>query len=1095
MKKFWLALCLLLTATALAQPPQADSSTFVISGTVKSGNLPLPGVSIVIGDSSGRKVVTSTDAGGNFSAVVPGAGEWVVRAELVAFSSATRQVLVDAAHPGGRVEFQLALRSREPSFEQRAQRFAAAAGGMQRLSATEDAELAGANGTTDAANGGAESPLPGMPALGTSADAAADSLAISGAVGSTQDFARNFDDLRERIQEMRERGQLPGDNAQVIQRGGGMGPGMGPFGGMGGGGRGGRPGFNVNQPHGSLFYSFGNSALDAAPYSLSGLSAQPDYGSSRFGGVLGGPFRIPKLYDDGGKTFFFVSVFGTRATTPYDVFSHVPTALEREGDFSQSVFTSGPRAGQPIQIFDPQTGLPFAGNVITQPLNPAALALLPYIPLPNQPGAQNYRYSTSAENNGTNISARLIHNFGTPQRGRRGPGGFRSRNNINFGFNYSSSNSDVLRPFPTLGGATNSQGISLNGGYSVSRGHLTNQLRVNFNQQNVETGNRFAGVLNVAAAAGINGVSQNPADWGVSGLSFSDYQGLSDVAPLERRDRVYMVSDNLIWNHAKHTLRLGGDYRRMLTRLRNNSNPWGSFTFTGFATAQYTCPVAPCTVSSAGATPVSGTGYDLADFLLGYAQQTAIQYGPYTYHFAANGWDLYLQDSWRLRGNLTLELGLRYEYVSPYTESDSRLVNLDAAPGFTAVAPVEPGQTGPYTGVFPASLVKPDRHNFAPRVGVAWKPIGKMVVRAGYGINYNLGQYKSIVQQLAFQPPFSFTQTNIVSATTPLTLQNGFPAPAPGVITNSYGIDPNYRLGYVQMWNLNLQYELSPTLMLNVGYTGSKGTALDMVRAPNRGPDGLLLAGVQPFLWESSEGSSILHSGSVRLRKRMSKGLSVGGTYTFAKSIDNASSIGGGTVVVAQNDLDLAAERGLSSFDVRHRLTGDFVYEFPFGTGKRWLDHRGLVARALGDWSWSGSFTIQSGNPWTARVIGDIADVQRGSNGSLRADYNGQSIALPNPSVLEWFNVAAFTVPTHGQFGDAGRNTIIGPGQIDFDMNLAKNFPIKDMMGVEVRLVATNVFNTPHFTAIDTTVNSPTFGQVISVGPMRRLQIMTRFRF
>jgi hypothetical protein len=1092
MKNLWVAVCMCVALSSLAQQPTAtnDSAAIaseaaaaiaqpIISGLVKSGNTPIPGVSIVIGDTAGHKVVTSTDVDGSFTAVMPASGRWVVRAEMAGFSSVTKEVLVEPARPAPRVELQLTLLSREPSPQARVQQMASAFSGLQRLNVT-------AEEMTPETERAGETPLPGMPALAANGDTTSESLSINGAVGNTTDFGRNIDDIRDRIQEMRDRGQLPNDVSQLIQAVGGPGGfggmggpggpgGMGGPGGRGdfGGGRGGRGGrFNVNQPHGSLFYSFGDSALNAASYSLSGEPRpQPGYSSSRFGGVVGGPLRIPKIYDGGNKTFFFVTVFGTRASSPFDQFATVPTEAERNGDFSQTLVSRGLQSGQPVQIIDPlPPHLPFPGNVIPQSrISAQAQALLNFIPLPNQTGAQNFRFLSTTQNNGENVGIRLIHNFGAPQRGRRRAGG-RSRNNINFSLNYSTNHNDLLRVFPALGGVSRSKGINAQAGHTLSHGKWTNQWRFSFNQQHASTLNHFAGVQNVAANAGITGVSPNPVDWGVSGLSFGNYTSLSDIAPLNRRDRVLQATDTVIWNHGKTTLHLGGDFRRMLTSLTNDPNPNGTFTFTGFATS-----------------------YAFADFLLGLPQQTSIQYSKNAYNFAANGWDLFVQDSWRMRASLTVELGLRYEYVSPYTETHNQIVNLDAAPGFADVAPVLPGQVGPYTGLFPASLVKPDRNNFAPRVGIAWKPQAKTVVRAGYGINYNIGQYKNIVRQLAFQPPFAVAQTNSTGPV-PLTLANGFPAPAPGTITNTYGVDPNYRLGYVQMWNLNVQHELASTLVLNVGYTGSKGTALDIVRAPNRTPTGLLNPDLPPYLWEASLGDSILHSGTVRVRKRMAKGMSAGGSYTFAKSIDNASSIGGSGTVVAQNDLDLAAERGLSSFDIRHRLTGDYVYEFPWGTGKRWLDHGGPLARIFGDWNWNGSFTIQSGTPWTARVLNNKNDVSRGFNGSLRADYNGQPIQLPNPTVLEWFNTAAFT-NSNGHFGSAGRNTIIGPGQIDFDMALTKNVPIKEMKALELRIAATNVFNTPHFTGINTTVNSPTFGQVISVGSMRQLQIFTRFRF
>jgi hypothetical protein len=283
--------------------------------------------------------------------------------------------------------------------------------------------------------------------------------------------------------------------------------------------------------------------------------------------------------------------------------------------------------------------------------------------------------------------------------------------------------------------------------------------------------------------------------------------------------------------------------------------------------------------------------------------------------------------------------------------------------------------------------------------------------------------------------------------------------------------------------------------MLNVDYSGSKGTHLDMFRAPNRTPDGLRIPGVQPFLWETSNADSILHSGTVRLRKRMSSGLSVGGSYTYSKSIDNASSIANGPVVVAQNDLDLAAERGLSSFDQRHKLSADYVYELPFGTNKRWLSTTTLASRILGDWQWSGSISFATGLPFTPSVLGNFTDVAGGVNGTLRANLTGQAVSLADPTVAEWFNTAAFAVPAPGQFGDAGRNVIEGPHTFAVNMAIAKTFSFGDTKGFEVRVQATNVFNTPQFTTIDTVVNSPTFGRVIGVGGMRKMQFLARYRF
>lgn len=1075
-----LALILMLgvcTVSGVAQTSTPPAASFELRGTVKSGNTPLPGVTISATNTlTGKKTITSTDIQGNYVIQTTSRGRYVIKSDFPAFATTTREAVLNPTTPTARVDLELMLLSRVPKTADQGYGTQALAGvmngqGAQALPLTGTGMQAEGNST--------ETPID-APALASSSDAANQSVSIAGASGRTQDFGRNIDDIRDRIEEMRARGEL-GSGGDMVMMGGpaaggmGGGPGVmifaGPGGGPGGGGTRIFRGVNPNRPHGSVFFSTGNSLFDAAPYSLSGAPGEkPDYSSYRFGGTIGGP--LPKKIDPAQKTFVFLNYFGTRATQPYQSFSHVPTALERTGDFSQSTLANG----QPVQIVDPATGL--VTNKLTA-LDPTASALLQYIPLPNQPGQQNFRFTDAADNNGTNVGIRVMRTIVSSRASvgpRHGPFG---RNNLNFGVNYNSNSSDLLRAFPTTQGTTQFKGLNANAGYTFSRGKWTNNLRANYNYSNTDTTNLYAGLTDIEGQLGITGVSQNPEDWGLPGLSFTNYSGLSDVNPVSRHDKTFIISDSLVWRRGKHNLRMGADYRRLWTDLRSNPNPRGTFVFTGLATS---------------INGVDGTGYDLADFLSGVPQQTSIQYSQGEYHFVANGWNLFVNDDWRIGANLTLELGLRYEYVGPYTETDNRLVNLSAAPGFTAVTPVQPNQSGLNGNVFPASLVNPDRNNWAPRIGIAWKPFSKTVVRAGYGINYNPGQYRSIVQQLAFQPPFSFTQTNVLSAATPLTLQDGFPA-STAAVTNNYGIDLNYKLAYVQMWNLNIQRELKWNMMLNVGYTGSKGTGLDIVGAPNRGPSGLLISDVQSFLWESSDGSSILHSGTVRLRKRFASGVSFGATYTFSKSIDNASSIGGGATVVAQNENDLDAERGLSSFDRRHRLTGDFVFELPFGEGRRWLAHGGPWERIFGAWQWSGSYSVATGNPFTARVLGNFLDVARGTDGTLRADVTGQPIAVDNPSVLQWFNTAAFTLPATGEFGNAGRNTIIGPTTVNFNMALSKTIQMKDTMGLELRVEANNIFNTPQFTLIDTTINSPTYGQVIGVGSTRKLQLSARYRF
>jgi hypothetical protein len=1061
-------------AVAQTVPAAAPTVAGEIRGTVKSGSTALPGVSITASNTlTGKKLFTSTDTQGNFLLQVPSRGRYVIKAEFPAFAAVSKEAIINPTTTNAQVDMELVLLSRVPKTAEQGNDLMQAVAGALSGQGSQSLSLSG-TGAALMGNLSNDAPTENAPALANTADAGNDSVSISGNNGRTQDFGQNIEDIRERIEEMHARGDLPGGN--TVFMGGGPGGGAGGAGvfimGGPGGGIGGRGmrGFNINRPHGALFFSTGNSIFDAAPYSLSGAPGdKPEYSSYRFGGTIGGP--LPKKLDASQKTFFFLNIFATRSTQPYQAFSHVPTALERQGDFSQTLLPNG----QPVVITDPSTGQ-ITNKLST--INPGSAGLLQYIPLPNQPGQQNFRFTDSTENNGTNIGFRLMRSFGSgsSQGARRGPFG---RNNVNFGLNYNGNSNDLLRPFPTAQGTSNFKGLNANAGYTYSKGKWTNNLRASYNLSRSDTTNLYAGTTDVEGQLGITGVSTNPANWGLPGLSFTHFTGVSDVNPVSRHDGTLQIGDNVSWRRGKHNVRFGGDYRYTTTSLRSDPNPRGSFVFTGLAT------------SVNGAT---GTGYDFADFLLGIPQQTSVQYSPSAYKFAANGWDVYVNDDWRIGANLTLNLGLRYEYAGPYTETHNQIVNLDPNSNFTSVAPVEPGQASPFSGVYPASLVKPDRNNWAPRIGIAWKPFSKTVVRAGYGINYNLGQYRNIVQQLAFQPPFSITQTNTLSPTLPLTLQDGFPVQA-NTVTNNYGVDLNYRLGYVQMWNLNIQRELKGNITVNVGYTGTKGTGLDIVTAPNRGPNGLLIPDVQAFLFETSQGDSIMHAGNLRVRKRFTHGLAFGGTYTFSKSLDNASSIGGGATVVAQDPNDLSAERGLSSFDQRQRLTADWTLELPFGEGRKWMTRPGSLDKIFGAWQWSGSLGLATGNPFTVRVLGNFTDVARGTNGTLRASTTGESFTIDNPTVLQWFNTAAFTLPATGQFGNSGRNILIGPTTLVFNMSMSKNIQLKDNMGFEIRADASNIFNTPQFTAIDTTVNSPTYGQVIGVGAQRRINLNLRYRF
>jgi trimeric autotransporter adhesin len=1100
----------------------------VLTGTVTSTGTPLPGVSLVLTRAGMVAAASSTDENGAFR-VRLSPGEYAVSAQLAAFAGFEGTVALAEASGAcaATLDVQLTLVSRTPRPAQtatgadartnegpiidapglsrrpgrlngRGQNGGGDAGdAAQRFAALQVLQADSAAAATPSGDVEEGDPAARLLPPGFSTTAATDVVAVTGAAASL-----DRGQLRDRLEALGRGdfaapgGELPpglagGAPFALAGGGGGQGPG-GPFGGPGqgaggGGGRGG--GFLAgrgrgNRVQGSSTYTFGGSALDAAPYALRGSQTTPDYTRQQFGGSIGGPLRIPGVYD-GSRSTYFLNYSGGRSDSLVDQYATVPTLAMRAGDFSG--------VATPI---DPRTGVAFGNALVpADRIDPTARALLGFIPMPNLPGtSQNFRRTTTSATTSDGFNLRITHSFtATPQRGQGGRGGFGGgggrggrgggRGNavvLNAQVQYQRSHSDAVNVFPQLGGVSESSTFSAPLALNVLRGRSIHNLRLTVNRTQSASRTGFSGLVDVAGAAGIAGVSQDPFDWGVPSLSFAGLSNLRDLAPSERADTRLQADYTLTRPVRQHTFRFGGGVRRDVSDGRTVSDARGAFVFTGLYTA-------------GGATVARGSGLDFADFLLGLPQQASVGYGPGQVTLRGLGFNLFAQDDWRARSNLTLNLGVRYEVQRPYTEANGRMANLDVAPAFVAAAPVVSGGTGLFTGAFPDALVNADVNNVAPRVGVAWRVNSRTTVRGGYGIGFNNGSYASIARQLVAQPPFATTNTTLGTATTPLAIANALTV-ATSATTNNYGVDKDYQLGVLQTWNVDVARAVARGWQIGGGYTGTRGAHLDILRAPNRDPDGLRIAGVQPFLWQTSEGESTLHAATVRVRRQQTRGIAGSASYTLAKSIDNASSIGGGQVV-AQNDQDLEAERGPSSFDRRHQFESNLSLELPFGANRQWLNQGGPWAAVLGDWSLSASFTAQSGTPFTARVLAAASDVARGTNGTLRADYVGGDVALDSPTLLRFFNTAAFAVPAAGAFGTAGRNTIVGPAQTQLDASLGRDIRLGGTQVLTLRLEATNVFNSVRFGTIDTAVNSPTFGEVISIRPMRTLQFNARYRF
>ncbi len=879
-------------------------------------------------------------------------------------------------------------------------------------------------------------------------------------------------------------------------RGGGFGAGGGLGGGFGGGGgrsgpggfgeRGPRPDFRgeadarfgnrsrrVNSRiRGTASLSLRNSALDARPLSLTGQSlAKPSYAQSRFGFAAGGPLQIPKLMKP-GNTMFFVNYSGTRSRNPFDSTATLPSAEERSGLIAAST------------IFDPLSRLPFAENrVPVSRISRASAGLLSFIPLPNSPGAvQNYQFVTSVAQNTDNLGLRLSRSASK-----------KDRLTFNVGLQRRDGNAAQLYGFRD---ETSGFGYNSDIGWSHTFGpRKINNLRWNFSRNRSETVPFFAYKTNVAAELGISGTAHDPINYGPPNLSFTNFGGLTDASPSLRRDQTSGLSDSMLFVHGTHSLSVGGEYRRMQLNNRTEQNARGTFSFSGVATSG---------LDERGL-PVAGTGYDFADFLLGLPQSSSVRFGSANTYFRGSAHSLFAQDDWKVKSNLSFNLGIRYEYFTPFREKFGRIANLDIAPGLTGVAVVTPGASGPYSGPFPDGLVDPDKNNVSPRAALAWRPgiltKRRLQVRAGYGMFFNGSVYNQIPNRLASQPPFASTSSLITSSARVLTIEDGFAGAPSATITNSYAVDRHYRLPYAQTWNLAVQGELRPSLVMELGYLGTKGTRLDIQRLPNRAAPGSPLSAeqrrrignAQGFTYDTSEGNSIYHAAQVRVTRRFRSGFSANALYTWSKSIDNASTFGAGGGVVAQDDTNLRAERGLSSFNQPHRLTLFYVISSPWGSRASRLSAEGFPGRILADWSLSGGLTAGAGRPFTARVLGNRSDSGgSGSVGSGRADATG----LPVESGADgFFNLAAFGIPPAGRFGNAGRNTIPGPGALSANLSVSRSFRLTDRHRVEFRIDGANFTNHVAYTGLATVVNATNYGLPTAAQSMRSIQSSLRLRF
>ncbi len=570
---------------------------------------------------------------------------------------------------------------------------------------------------------------------------------------------------------------------------------------------------------------------------------------------------------------------------------------------------------------------------------------------------------------------------------------------------------------------------------------------------------------------GLPELSGNARDFGLSFISVSGFSPLGDEYhnPQHSVTNAFQALEHVSYRRGKHLFKTGIEFRTLQQNAYRDIQARGFLTFSDFGQV---------------------TGNGLADLLLGFVTYSGGARLDNPQYLRSRSWSGFLQDAWLVRHSLTLLFGLRYEYNSPPVDRFDRASFFDAATGSLTRA----GRDGA-----PRSAFRPDRNNWAPRIGLAWGPWASTVVHAGYGLYYDQSSLAP-GEGLYFNPPYYDFRLFFPIPGLPLTLQDPFPVHYPYPLPPSaLGFDPRLRTPYIQHWNAKVQRQVGLHRAFELAYVGSSGTRILSARDINQPQAGAATPNLRPrpqfadIMFLESRGNSSYHSFQAGLQQRMSGGFAAQVSYTLGKSLDDTSTFfsSAGDPNFPQNSWNLAAEKGRSNFDVRHRLSLSYSCELPFGKARRFA-RRGALAALLGGWTTNGIVTLQSGRPFTVALLSEIDNSNTG-RASLGFGANDRPDRLADgrlarPGPHQWFDTRAFALSPYGSFGNSGRNILEGPAFRDYSMNLLREAWLKEGVRLQFRAEAFNVLNTANFDLPDIFLGSPTFGRILSAASPRRLQ-------
>ncbi len=790
--------------------------------------------------------------------------------------------------------------------------------------------------------------------------------------------------------------------------------------------------------HGAVYDYFRNGALDARNFFDS--TGKPGYRRNQFGGAAGGP-----LVRD--RAFVFATYEGLRERRGLTRLATVPTLDDRDG-----VIPAG------RIVVDPFTQRPFTGDRLPAArISPVARRVLDLYPLPNRPGAAGNSLSQPV------LRDRLDHAFARVDL----PFSNRSRLAARFGL----GDDDLLEPFaeestdvPGFGNFVRNTGHSIAAEHQYVLGpRSVNTARINFGRS-FRHARQQNHAVDAGALWGVDWLRVRPRDFGFPSIKTAGYSVAGDVdqLPLERTTHTWQFAEAISISRGAHALKFGGEVRRFSVDGFLDYFARGSLTFSGV---------------------VSGSG--ISDLLLGFPSFGIQSTFDNRQKLRTTSHSVYFQDDWRPRRDLSLSLGVRYEYHAPPVDPDDRMYILDAG----AARLVRVGENG-----VPRAGYRGDRNNAAPRIGVAWTPGGDWAVRAGYGVYHDAGM-TVVNSSLYFNPPLFNVRIFFPTQTSLLTLNNPFPTgggitPPPSPSTLAMDITT----GYLQHWSLTVERRLAPSATASVAYVASKGTHLIRSRDINQPPPGPgAVAARRPnpafggvFFTETS-GHSVFHSLQALVDRRLSRGLGLVAAYTWSKSIDDTSAFLATKPDknFPQDSRNYRAERGLSSFDMPHRFSLAAVARSPW---RHWAS-RATDLRLIA--------VAQAGQPFTPVLRFDNSNTGNtgGIFGSDRPDVL-RDPRLADRTPERWFDTSAFRLAPQYRFGSAGRNIVRGPGIVQLDAGISRRFRVAEAWRLVADAQAFNLANRAQFDLPERFADEPApFGRIFSAKAPRQLQLALRLEF